>query len=865
MYMMKYRLFFLSLFAICFSLSTHAQNNFPVSTDGDQNPRKILVEKGKTLSDFVNLRELRSQQDDINPGQDPEGDFMLNSAFSTDGTRLFVVTGGTNNVTVFDFETMTPLAMISGLDAYPVDIAVTDTYAVITGLESAVYVVNLSDYTIAETFNFSDEAQAVSVVTSSDGQYAYVALDVSDQLVKINLQTLQIDLTIDNFPVELLSYSMITTGGRWSFDFSKFLISSDGSEIIVGNDDHSVLFYNTSTGAIDYTLDNISSCRTIGLSGDGLRSIALSYDWDLSQLKVFQIDNATHAITATVEVPGYTIMTEGIAVNQDGSKAYIGVSNNSSALIRFETADFLTFSQNYTPFWIGTSADHQYAVHGQNRFSIFDFETENFADHFWGNAQSFGAVSPLGFKVAGYSPLRYEGVYFYDCENPQDITYKGKNLVGMPLEGDTPYRIAVSPDGTKAISVNNVSENISIMDITNNSVDTIVDMGENCWEVTFTHDSKWAILGGYDSNSIKIIDMTTEAFVTSVYTGQRPMMLQVSPDDSFVYVGNLKGNSVSIVQLDGSNSQTLTTIPTGTIGISYAAYGVKSGVQLDPTGQYLLVAASFDDQVQVIDVAQQQIVANLNVGTFPLQIAFNSAGDYAAVTNLNSGNFSLIHVDGAASSVVGTYASGGDMPLRIAFNPSANEFSILNYNSKNIANVNAETGAINSVDYYSSFGNPEQILFDEDGIPLVLVASDGNTSSYLVKNKTEAIELPAVPTFFSYCPAIQSAAVCMPGPDHISVIDYRITPIIAQDIKGVFDLNIYPNPFTDRLNISFAQQPKNKISIHIYNLEGRSLLFKETTTKETKIDLTDFHSGIYLLKMSDGEKSWSTRIEKLNK
>ncbi len=812
---MKRKVLFLIIFSLLQTYAAVSQINNSVSETGDIDPQNILVEKGQTLADFMDLSNLKEQITDINPGIDPEGDYMLRSCFSTDGTKLFVVTGGTDNVTVYDFETTTPITVIPELIGYPLDIALTDDYAIIGCLSGTIYVVDLLDYSIVETFEFSEDAQAVTVETTSDGHYAYIAMDVTDELVKLDLVNMEIENTFSNFPIELITYSYSASGGRSSVKFSRFIISPDGNHLIVGNNDHSVIFFNTTNGAVDYSIDNIANCRTVGLSGDGLKTIALSYDWDTSELNAYQIDNETHAITGQVLIDGYSLSTYEVAVSYTGDKAYCGVNNNSSALARFETSDFIAYSQNYTPFWLGVSPDHQYAIHGQNRFSLFNFDTESFTDQLWGNSQSFGAVSPVELKVAGYSPLRYEGVYFYDCTDPEDIIYKGKELAGYPPEGDTPYRIAVSPDGTKAITVNNISENISIIDLQTYTIDTIIDMGENCWEVVFTNDSQWAILGGYDQNSIKIINLATYEYVASVSTAQRPMMLQVSPDDNFVYVGNLKSNSVSIVELDGANSQLLTTIPTGVIGISYAAFGVKSGVSLDPTGQFLLVAASFDDKVQIIDTDLQQIVADLPVGDFPLQIAFNSSGEYAVVTNYFSDDFSLIHIDGASSSVVGTYSSGGEGPMRLAYNPFTDEFGIINYYTKTVVNVDATTGTINSTDSYASFGTPIQIFYDEQGNPLVLTMGDSNIPSYIVKNKTEGTELPTTPTFFSYCEETKTAAACMPGPDYVSVVEYELNtdPPIAN-----FEANltiIYVGDF-----VSFTDLSTNNPNSWEWSFEG---------------------------------------------
>ena len=248
-------------------------------------------------------------------------------------------------------------------------------------------------------------------------------------------------------------------------------------------------------------------------------------------------------------------------------------------------------------------------------------------------------------------------------------------------------------------------------------------------------------------------------------------MVAISQDDAYAYIGNLKGNSVSFVELNGAASNEIVEIPTGIIGLSWAAFGVRSSVEIDPTGQYILVAASFEDQVQVIDIDQQQIVANLPVGTFPLKIAFNETGEYAAVTNYSNDTYSIIHVDGASSSVVGTFSCNGDGPLRLAYNEVEDEFGIINYSTKTIINVDPETGAINSTDHFTQYGNPIQVFYDDEGNPIVLTLSVDDDPGHLIRGD-EAIVLPATPTYFDYNAETNTAVVCMPGPDYVTVVEF---------------------------------------------------------------------------------------------
>jgi hypothetical protein len=56
------------------------------------------------------------------------------------------------------------------------------------------------------------------------------------------------------------------------------------------------------------------------------------------------------------------------------------------------------------------------------------------------------------------------------------------------------------------------------------------------------------------------------------------------------------------------------------------------------------------------------------------------------------------------------------------------------------------------------------------------------------------------------------------------------------------NIQVYPNPFTDKINLSFDKPIEN---IEIYSMEGK-LIYKEQLPKNT-IDLKHLNTGLYLL------------------
>ncbi|MCP4569925.1 MAG: hypothetical protein GY841_20285, partial [FCB group bacterium] len=271
-------------------------------------------------------------------------------------------------------------------------------------------------------------------------------------------------------PIWLQSWTSNSENGRNGFKFSGFELTHDGQYIVVTDGENSVLFYNTETGEIDHTVSGFSEGRVVGISGDGSKAVLLCYG---DPMVAHQIDLTTHEITESVSITGYGLSTYEVSVNQDGSKAFIGVQSNASALVRFETSDFLIFTDTYTPFWIGTSPDNRYAIGGQYRFSIIDFETESVAGQYYGNSQYVGDVSKTGFRAVGADPYRHEGIYFYDYEDGFP-DYLGTTVSGRGPEGDAPRRVAITPDGTKAIATNVLSDNATIINLESYEIEAII-------------------------------------------------------------------------------------------------------------------------------------------------------------------------------------------------------------------------------------------------------------------------------------------------------------------------------------------------------------------------------------------------------
>lgn len=86
------------------------------------------------------------------------------------------------------------------------------------------------------------------------------------------------------------------------------------------------------------------------------------------------------------------------------------------------------------------------------------------------------------------------------------------------------------------------------------------------------------------------------------------------------------------------------------------------------------------------------------------------------------------------------------------------------------------------------------------------------------------------------------------------------TGIIENNNSNLFRL--FPNPTNDQITIVLKQEDLKNIVISIYNIEGQLLLQQQIRTAKTEINTSGFTKGIYVIKLSNDEKSAISRFVK---
>src|SRR5690606_12894002 len=91
---------------------------------------------------------------------------------------------------------------------------------------------------------------------------------------------------------------------------------------------------------------------------------------------------------------------------------------------------------------------------------------------------------------------------------------------------------------------------------------------------------------------------------------------------------------------------------------------------------------------------------------------------------------------------------------------------------------------------------------------------------------------------------------------------YSATPQSVTTVGATTTLQVYPNPVTDVLHIELSATPGAHAHISIADITGRVVAVVNVAGKETKIDMKDYNTGMYLLKYVDDTMIESLKIFK---
>ena len=741
-----------------------AEDGFTKNKDGEAVIVEVLNPSQELVDEY--LKKPIKEANNYEAGPLPEAEYLSDLIYSTDGSKVFILGRQSESVTVFDVSTMevdTNIQVQSG----PLSIDLNDNVAVVAcHFDWSVAIIDLSDYS---TVHVATSDRPTYVKINPAGTHAYVGV-LNGTCEIINLSTHTLEATITDFPIHVDHLSTTSSHGRNVIVYNPFVFTENGDYLVVpDNQNDRLVFYNTSSNTLEAQIV-IGNCLNLGISPDGTKV----YTTSTSENLVYRIDVATQSIIGSgIEIPnGISRMTD-IVSNSDGTKIYLGGNYNSTCIVDFEDNEVILFSGGTIS--AGVSYDHQYAIRGGS-FSVIDFAAETLVGS-GGDGGILLAMSPISYEGIAIAPISApEGGHRF-VFTPSNVSDAGWLIPADGIEGDAPAHVKVTADGSKVLTLNIISQNVTVFNVETNSIDTIFALpyDGDARAISATHDSQYAIVTLTDINEAKVIDLETLTIVASV-PGCGGHNIRISPDNYYAYISNISGSDrINIMYLDGAASFKIGDVITGQMGIIWTHYGIYSDICMSPDGNYLAIAASWDDKLQIMDLNTNTIVQTLEGAgiDFPYQLCFNDSGTKLAVSSYQEDNVTIIDFNGSSSTIQGTYTCGGAQPHRMAYNSSTEEFYICNNESNNVVKMDANTGSL--TESINLNGQPVNVAIDSDDNHIILVLND-NDGHEIFNSLGEEHEIFARPSTFDLSDS-DVTAVVSPGLDYVSIItwDWTIT------------------------------------------------------------------------------------------
>src|SRR5438445_272647 len=167
-----------------------------------------------------------------------------------------------------------------------------------------------------------------------------------------------------------------------------------------------------------------------------------------------------------------------------------------------------------------------------------------------------------------------------------------------------------------AYIANDLSNDVSVLDIATNSVVATVPVGQLAQGVAVTPDGSRVYVTNTADNTVSVIATATNTVVATVPVGDRPIGVVVTPKRSRVYVANINSSTVSVI--NPSTNLAVAALPVGLVAQSAAVGLHPQGLAVTHDGKSVYVANTNANTMSVIATATNTVVATVPAGNGPV-------------------------------------------------------------------------------------------------------------------------------------------------------------------------------------------------------------------------------------------------------
>lgn len=798
----------------------------------------------------------------IPAGDDVEGDFHVAPIFEPEGAECWIAHRTTNNISIVDLsEGVLKTTLSTGLS--PMDIAFNDEFAIVSCYGNDV--VQIWDWkmdTLVTTIETIGQPSRIEL--SEDGGTAVVALDLIDEALVIDMDDFS-SIRFRGFTCGIGGFSFITSNTRNTLNFTGFAVSPDGSEIANGVGG-SLKFFDHSGNVVD-SVSEVQNAIEVKYTRDGSKLVAVTFG---AMPSVYQIDLSTYDVVAQI-VPDDRINTfyGELAMTPDGNRVLLPATN-AGWLIRFDQDDFIPLTTTSAVFWTDIDESGEIGIAGGYNTHMVDMNTGQIKSTTSGISLNTGALAPGADYMLAMDPLRRERAEMYVVGS--GIFDAGAIQLGSEYEADASYSTMFSPDGSKLLCINSLSGTVSVIDPEAKSLEGIVILDNyEIYHSAVTPDNKYAFVGERLANQVSMIDLETmEVAHISTSGGDRPDQTFMHPNGEKVYVLNAGGvDAVGVLNINGNMASLGKSYPSGNTGISWTNRGIRCNLEITPGGERGVLAAPFDNAIQILDCDIDYVERSIPTEGFPLETALSDPIDgkiYAAVTLKNNSEVFIIEDILGNPVPFGAISVGGN-PTRIAYNPATQEFAVCSNDDNRIDYIDPLNFEVVRNQSFPSYMTPLSVEFSTDGTEFVLLqSSDENYPNLLQVDGSEIFELGIAPAhYFDLSPDGRYAAVASLHEDAVYLVDLESTSnrgVHRISTNEIFQVG--PNPCQDVVRIKDLNVvPWEATSFTVINAEGKRVMSAELKENGQEMNIDQWLPGAYsMLFYRDGKIIQQSRLLK---
>jgi YVTN family beta-propeller protein len=315
--------------------------------------------------------------------------------------------------------------------------------------------------------------------------------------------------------------------------------------------------------------------------------------------------------------------------------------------------------------------------------------------------------------------------------------------------GSGPRSVAITPDGTRVYTTNQISDTVSVIDTATNTLSATVPVGDSPNGVAITPDGTSAYVTNYVAGTVSVIDTATNSVTATVTVSSYPQAVAITPDGRKAYVAYRNTGTVSVIDtatnsvtatvtlfttsLIGSNSTAIAFTPDGTkayvtnTGISTVSViktsdrtvttvtgvGQPQGVAITPDGTTAYIPdRSGPGTVSVMNTSDNTVRATVAVGNTPTGVAISPNGTKAYVSNFQSNSVSVIDT---ATNTVSATVTVGSQPEGVAISPNGTTAYVVNLGSNTVSVIDTGMSAIPGQTTLSTIATAEFRFYLPDG------------------------------------------------------------------------------------------------------------------------------------------------------